>query len=393
MGTPLRLLSAVLLFGAHALAQIVGDFYVDRTLFASGEPVVLHFRVTNNGHRAVNILQAEPESFCSGYQITLSTEPDPHSSCATGFAGDCLSSDKSLKAGETQTENILLNFQHEISKPGDYDVEAVRVLPYADAALKYFEAPKQSVEVRTKIYFRIDQSLSVDLAMLQPFVHQLHSRDMDKRREAARTLASIAPTDLESTLLKFPDNAEFRQFAPLAFHRLNTPRSMQAMAELLAKTEPGSYENMASAEYLSQTGDSRWFPLLKEVAVKNAKIASYVTNAADLGGDKMFPVLLNLMTSPDKEFTRVNAISGLSHTHTRDAVPILLELLQHSDSSTASFAQAALQALTHRTAYENGDGNPDARSTYLKWAQWWARDGPEAPIYKGSDCGDVTPLP
>jgi hypothetical protein len=57
---------------------------------------------------------------------------------------------------------------------------------------------------------------------LQSFVAQLRSGDVVKRREQARTLASVASPSLEDVLLGFADNSEFRQFALLAFHRMNT---------------------------------------------------------------------------------------------------------------------------------------------------------------------------
>ena len=150
-----------------------------------------------------------------------------------------------------------------MNKPGDYEVEAVRRLPYADARVKYFEGPQENIEVRTKLYFLIDPNSSAGPASLQSFVNQLHAQSSEKRREAARTLASLAPPALENILITFADNQEFRQFAPLAFHRLNTPRSMAAMAELLTKTQPGTYEHMTSADYLAQSGDIQWFPLLR----------------------------------------------------------------------------------------------------------------------------------
>ena len=43
------------------------------------------------------------------------------------------------------------------------------------------------------------------------------------------------PRFLEDTLLAFADSLELRRFAPLAFHRLNTPRSIAAMAHSLRK--------------------------------------------------------------------------------------------------------------------------------------------------------------
>ena len=80
-------------------------------------------------------------------------------------------------------------------------------------------------------------------------------------------------------MLAFADNPEFRPFAPLAFYRLSTPRSMAAMPQLLRKTEAGTSEHMQSAEYLAQSGDLQWFALLREVAENNANNLSYLDDA------------------------------------------------------------------------------------------------------------------
>lgn len=390
----LRVPACIFVISCNAMAQIAGNFYLDKSVFAPGEPVVLHFQVTNNGSRSVNILQADPYTFCSGYEITVSPNSAGSTgqpSCPKGFAGDCLSSDTLLRPGASKTEDILLNYEHDVSTPGDYEVEAIRNLPYADARVKYFQGPKENLGVRTKLYFLIDRNSIADPASLQTFVDQLHAESPEKRREAARTLASLAPPALENVLIAFTDNPEVRQFAPLAFHRLNTPRSMAAMAELLTKTQPGTYEHMTSADYLAQSGDVQWFPLLQEVARKNAKISNYVSDAAELGGEKMLPTLAELLKSPDKEFTRMNAISGLGYTHTRDAVPILIELLRTPDRNVIEYAEAALRILTHHSSSANP--SQTLGSDYAKWSQWWARKGATAPIYKSDNCADVTPLP
>ena len=210
------------------------------------------------------------------------------------------------------------------------------------------------------------------------------------RRQAALTLASVAPRALEDMLLTFSDNQEFRQFAPLAFHRLNTTRSMTAMAELLAKSQPGSYEHMKSADYLAASGDQQWFPLLREVAMEKPQILDYVNDASELGGAEMLPSLMSLMQGPDKEFTVINAVSGMGYTGSRAAVPRLLELLRDPNANIADRARYSLRLLTHHSA---GDQNANPQSEYPKWSQWWARDGSSAPIYKAKECGDVTPLP
>ncbi len=365
---------------------------MEKSTFTVGEPVFLYFEITNNGSKSINLRQADPYSFCSGYQIIVSHDPSLKSSCGSpgGIAGSCLSSDVALQPGKKRIERILLNFEHNISDPADYEVEAVRYPAYASADVDYFQAIKNTLEIRTKLNFRVEQSSESNPMAFQSWVSLLRSIDPQERREAARTLASVAPQSLEDTLLTFADNPEIREFAPLAFYRLKTPRSIAALAELLTKAKPGTFEHMKSADYLARIGDQQWFPLLRDVAQQNPGISSYVDDAAELGGDKMLPTLISLMNSPDKEFTRINAVTAMGSTGSRTAVPVLLEYLRSPDTNIGDRARYALRRLTHRASRD--DQNESPQSEYFQWAQWWAREGATAPIYKSTECGDYTPL-
>jgi len=388
-----RLILATLLISsaANASAQLSGRFYLDKSTFAAGEPVFLYFEVTNDGTEPVNIFQADPYSFCSGYQVKLHSGSESNTSCSPyGVAGSCLSSDTLLPAGKKYVQRLLLNFEHDLNSPGEYSVEVSRALPSASAKLEYYEAPKDTLEVRDTLHFAVDSNATLESKTLQPWVEQLQSRDASKRREAARTLAGIAPPQLDDTLLTFADVAEFRQFAPLAFHRLNTSRSIAALASLVKQAQPGSNEHSESAQYLAASGDQQWFPLLQEVAMENAQNSIYPDYAATLGGEKMLPTLISLMNCSDRQCARVSAVTAMGFTGSRAAVPILIELLKNPDPDVADRTRYALRLLTHRSVSKENADSP--QSEYPAWSRWWALEGPSAPIYKASDCGEVTEL-
>jgi hypothetical protein len=394
MEVMLRAIVAIVIIGpAFAAGQLSGQFYLEKTTFAPGEPIFLYFQIVNEGPQPETILSAEPYTFCSGYHVTVSSDFTTAKSCSgVGSGGSCLSSTAVVLQGKKRIERLLLNYDHKVNMPGEYSVAASRNLPYSRSSVDYFrpEVPKNELEVQTTLYFRVDASAAADSQVILTLVHQLRSPDLFDRREAARTLASVAPPALEDVLLQFAGNSEFRQFAPLALYHLHTKQSMTALANLLVKSEIGSYENLESARYLSESGDLQWFPLLEDVARKHAQISNYVNYAADLGGEGMLPTLIMLTHSEDREFTRINAVTGMEYTGSRKAVPILIEFLRDPDPDIRSRARGGLQSLTHRATKSNLLENP--QSEYAKWAQWWERNSATAPVYKEGECGDSVPL-
>lgn len=84
-------------------------------------------------------------------------------------------------------------------------------LPYAPADLGHFKAAKTSLDVYDHLRFRVDQNASPADITLEAWVELLQSSDAATRREAARTLASLAPKSPEDTLIAFADNTEFRE--------------------------------------------------------------------------------------------------------------------------------------------------------------------------------------
>jgi hypothetical protein len=140
--------------------------------------------------------------------------------------------------------NLVLNFDHDINTPGDYRVEAKH---------SGRRNPTQR-DVQAKLNFRVEQD-TIPPSQLQPWLDGLRSDDRSIRYEAARTLASVAPPSLEETLLGFINNPEFRKYAALAFHRLNSPRSMDAMAELMQGPVTG--EQIEAAQYLALSDNQR----------------------------------------------------------------------------------------------------------------------------------------
>jgi len=375
-----------LLLPVPAVGQLTGKFYLEKASFAHWEPVFLYYRLTNNGSEPVTVAGIlDPEQpGCSGHSITVSNDPIPTPLCPRPGFESCVyngppQQPRLLRPGESSTERFLLNFDHEINSPGDYWVEA-----------KNFGVGKATAgDAHVKLNFRVEEN-AIAPNELQPWLDSLISNDRRKRFESARTLASIAPPSLEEMLLEFINNPEFRRYAALAFHRLNTPRSIHAMAKLMEGS--ATSEQIEAARYLAQTGDQRWYPLLRDAAEKNVRNSPYPAYAAELGGDKALPMLVDFARSPDREFTGGNAIMAMGSTGSRDAIPVLLDYLISPDINISDRAGYALQLLTHRTAVRD-PFHRNRQAELAKWSQWWKREGDTAHIYKGTECGEMIPLP
>ncbi len=98
---------------------------------------------------------------------------------------------------------------------------------------------------------------------------------------------------------------------------------------------PMTNEQVEAAQYLGETNDQSWYPLLRDAAEKNARISSYSAYVAELGGEKMLPVLIALKKSPDTNFTHLNAVVAMGSTGFRTAIPLLLKQLKSPDVDTS----------------------------------------------------------
>jgi hypothetical protein len=386
VNTPFLIAGLCACWSISAAAQVTGEFYLDKDTFVPGEPVFLYFKLSNNSLDAIQLASPDiDQPFCSGTSITVTNDPPPAYSCHNFADSGCVINGalrplSALQPGQSNTQRFLLNFNHEINAPGDYQAEAAHNgMP-----------PGAGGEAKASLHFRVDgDAAAYPPAKLQPWLDSLKSNDQAKRIESAQTLASLAPLWLEDTLLGFAANPEFRRYAPLALHRLKTPRSIEALADMVKATGPGTWEQMEAARYLAMTGDQQWYPLLLDAAVKNGKISNYPAYAAELGGDKMLPVLVDLAKNPD---TRLQAVMAMGSTASRTALPILLQFLRSPDLGTSQRAAGSLSQLTHRTGVQLWPKVPDPQTEYTLWTQWWQREGATAQIYKETDCGEMVPL-
>jgi hypothetical protein len=366
-------------------AQTAGKFYLEKQVFSRDEPVFLYFRIPNHSPFSIaSVSNGNEQPMCSGVAIKVSSDPSaPTASCPFLPDSLCVMNGKptnSHSGPQPQTKIIrfLLNYQHKIDQPGEYWADADKRERVGDAL----------VSAHAKLRFRIDpekpRSSSQKLGV---WINRLKSPDIDTRLEAARVLASLAPPELENTLLQFAHDPEFARYAPLAFHRLHTHRSLIALANIVRNTPTGSTESLEAANYLAQDGGIYWFPVLQGPANEPARVG-YLLYAAEAGGDSIIAELRTLVPGPDRH---LEAVEALGWTASRQAIPILLDQLEHTDPLTSDRADESLRMLTHRISVTGSD-NRDQHARYLQWSKWWQSEGRGATIFKPHDCGIERPL-
>lgn len=391
--TIVLLLGCVATTAAHA--QLQGHISMAKQQYLAGEPIYVHFDVTNSGKQAVQYAAADPYlEKCSGYQVEVSNGPAfLNSSCRAVAPEDCTETAELLAPGETLRQNILLNYAHDVGKPGTYDIHAVRTLKYG---------PMTSGELASlNSKFQLEQHFQIEVYKADPdtlkgiyqvYVRNLESQDPDIQREAERAIVSGAPHWLEDVIFGMMRRYTSREFALLGLRNLNTPRAREELAKLVQNTSEDTPESETAVAYLAQMGDKKYFPVLRDLAVKQASEqgGEYVLAAAELGGNDAIPFLTTMLSSKDPS-TRANTVAGLGRTGSREAVPLLIEALKDSDAKLGRAALDGLAELTHRTVGP-ADSDPPAEE-YGRWQAWWTANDATAQVYGARQCGEVQRLP
>ena len=385
------------LLSRTAFAQLQGHFSLEKEQFKVGEPVYLHFDLTNQGKEPVQFLQGNRYTFCGGYSIDVSTTPPlQHSSCDHRFGGSCITGMQIVAPGETRHETILLNYEHDLSRSGAYDIHATWAANYGP---KTDDSPipagDQQIKVDDHLRVQLIEASGENLEPLfQSYIAGLTAQDEEHRIEAARVIGSLAPPFLEDTMVSMLDIPAARSFALLGLKNLNTPHSREVLAGIVQATTGYSYEKEKIIKYLADMGDKKYLALLLEIAQKQQpnQARDYVLAAARLGGEDAMPFVKSLLADSDP-FSRANGLMGLSETGSRSAVPILIETLKNQNPDFGRLALTGLRQLTHRSPFLDGQIYQESSSRlYASWLRWWMLNGNSVPVYGPQQCGEILPL-
>ena len=378
-----------------AFAQLEGRLYLDKVEYRLGEPVYLHFDLTNTGTAPMQVVIGDSYSSCGGYRIEVSNKPTFDTSTCVSPSYGCPIGAWTIGPGEVRHDKVLLNYVHDLSTPGLYDIRASRTLTFGPPADFVSQISGPQLKAEEQFHIRVNDEGSQDLlSMFQPFLEALDSKDEEHQQEAARVIGSLAPPFLEAKILDMAGSPKTRRFALLGLRRLNTTRSRKALADVVLGTPGYSYEKEQAIKYLSEMGDKTYFPLLLDEARKHEpnQARDYTLAAAQLGGEDAMPYVSSLLADSDP-FSRANGVMALPQTGSRHAVPLLIELLRSPDLSVGRLASIGLIHLTHRSPFSAGHWFSDAPSNeYSDWMRWWMRERDRATIYRPDQCGKIDPL-
>ena len=388
--------SLLFVLAGSASAQVEGRLYLDATNYQVGEPIYLNFELTNKGSEPIQISSGNSYSICGGYEIDVSRgAPTPVESCMGGAGGSCIGEVWIVAPGEIRKDKVLVNYERDLSSPGLYSVHASRTLSYGPPTESWRGANEMEVKIVAEFEIQVDIGHDETLVpMFQPFVEDLSSKDEERQREAARVIGSLAPPFLEDTIISMVNSPATRPFALMGLRHLNTTRSRELLASIVQATSGYSYEKEQAIKDLSEMGDKKYFPLLLEEAKKwePNQARDYVLAAAKLGGEDAIPYVSSLLGSCNP-FSRANGVMALPQTGSRQAVPLLIDVLKTPDADLGRLGSLGLIQLTHRSPFENGQLWGESPSgEYRDWTRWWSVHSADGSIYGPSECGAVEPL-
>jgi len=380
-----------------AVAQLVSEITMEKVRYAVGEPIYVRFTLTNVGKEPEQFMVGSAYSMCSGHSIQVSRgRPLQHSSCDTGVSGSCISGQRVVGPGESYADTVLVNYEHDLSEPGSYAIQALQVVRYGpktDEIVHQANGP----EVREERVFEIvvvGGNEAEQVVNLQPYVSQLNSKDEETRMEAARVIASTAPKSMEDTLVAMLKIPAAHGLALEGLRRINTEKARAALAEIVKNTKEYSWDKERAIRFLGEMGDKSYFALLQGVAEATPpnQARDYVWAAAELGGDDAMPFVMELLSSKDP-FSRGNGVMALPRTGSRSAVPVLIELLRGGNEDVGVLASNGLIRITHRSPFPQQEwGGAAPGETYGEWKRWWSAEGASAKLYGPGECGEIEAL-
>jgi hypothetical protein len=361
--TPFVRLAVLLLFlnaPLFASSPLVGHFRPADTPQLVGGPVFIIFEVVNTGKQHVKFYSANPLNPCAGYRFEIGGEYRADGTCDGWKSFSCVPSTVDLPPGGKDSQKVLLNFFYDLPHAGPYRVHSERGVTWW-AGSRDDERQVQTFEGDVELNLEPADPAAIR-AVLKPYVKGLASTDHEARLEALQALEYPAQASLESTFVGMLSSKDWVE-GLTALRRLNSPRAREVLARIAefgVPNKPGANdsekdehatEQYLAVGYLGEMGDPTYLPLLLQIAQEAPRESQnrlYATwGIGDLGGPDAISFLVSELKGPDKGW-HIAAASSLASTASRDAVPVLIDLLESPDAKLRETAENGLETHSSR---------------------------------------------
>lgn len=359
--------------------------YPDKETYLLGEPIFLNMEIVNNN--------SGPTQFDSSYgrcsrdmikvQGAQRRPPDYNApTCGYGVSQDtCGTPIDMLPPGEKRIGKIFLNGLFSFDNPGKYHIKA--------GADNFDISVVQGTEAQLKAAFdQYVQELPDSEASLL-----WNPTGMQRSDTIIAGITMMAPPFLEDVILRLSYTGMATAQTIPALGRLNTERTRKRLLELAERGNRLIEINraLAQTQYPSILAKMAGYMQDRRI-VDNKSYYTWYYFLWNIGlfGEAAIPYLTTALEDPDK---KQGAIRGLGVSGCREAVPILIELLEKSSGNELSYIRESLAQLTHLAdgGFVKGPiPNPDE---YRRWSEWWKLNGATVEIFDTDHCSNLKPLP
>jgi len=372
----------------HASAQqITGRYYPEKTDYLVGEPIVVIFEVENAGSATVQIGESSCSELNTGQFVVDHATPKRKFAlfgCAGGTGGSCGGTIRNIPPGGKYQQRLLLEGNFELDSLGTYHIRAKRD---QRITLKGVTESVSNLNVDSDftVVLRSPTEDNLEKAY-QPFIDDLHSRDFGTRLFAVRVVTQNPPPFAEPAILDLADDPAMRYTSVDGLKRLGTPAARTELLQMSSLDFPESLRQQAIPA-LGEIGNSEDCLAMLDIAAKNkdyTQIEAYVA-AGSICKEQVVSILANLLPTANPPLLGGLAIA-LKNTSSRQAIPLLIDLLQYPDQSVRSAATDALSLLTHHKSKYPVEELDQAMQAYSQWSNWWRDSGATAPLFDPNQC-------
>ncbi len=389
----MKLLVFIFLFGgvSHLSAQqITGRFYPEKQRYLVGEPIVVIFEIVNNSGKAVKVGDENCASL-NPDQFEVDNAPAKRAiklyGCGTmGMAGNCLGSLREIPAGGEYRKRFLLEGSFELDSPGTYHIRAKRKqIETNGIGVNLDVASEFDIELRTPNPGELEVAY-------QPFLDDLHSRNIVVQSFAARAVSQNPPSFAEGALLTLSNDSEISTLSIEGLKHLADTTARLRLLEMASTASP-EYVRLPAIQALGEIGNPKDCGAMLAIAAGNnnyTQAEAYIV-AGRICKESAVPKLTRLVTADNSQLL-MGVAGGLANTSSRRAVSPLIGLLQNRDRNTRQAAADGLATLIHRTAKHGIEDEDSAKQSYAEWSKWWSINRRKTLIYSPDQCAAPQPL-